>query len=458
MNKFATSDFQGKDPFGPWPRWRKILWLVITVAIVIWRGPGFIESLRPKGYFLRDFFQEWASARNLFSGKPIYQPLDSLVRLYLQTDPESLKDKYVNVNTHPPTAVLLFSPFGLLDYIQSIMLWNIISLILLAASIMIVFSQLRFSVAYWSILPILTLLLVSNPFRQQMNLGQLNIVILFLVVLTWALDRSKYPCVAGTVLGVATMIKLIPAFLFFYFICTNKWKSFLSGLIVIALGCLITFVLVGREDCFYYLSHVIPESSAMSSGWDNASVAGWWHKLFAPGVINGRTVALADSPSLARAGFLLSALFVILTCFWATWTSCHITEHDSIYGLSIIAMLLVSPVSWDHYFMLLLLPMVLVGLNLPRKPIFRWSFFICSAVLWIGPDWYWYAIIGTRSPYVVAATPFQTLTALSFQCYALICLFILAVLIALRRRDAGSSFECESDNFNLGFHFGLLPF
>ena len=121
-------------------------------------------------------------------------------------------------------------------------------------------------------------------------------------------------------------------------------------------------------------------------------------------------------------------------------------------------MLLVSPVTWDQYFVLLLLPMILVGLNLPRKPIFSWSFFICSAVLWIGPDWYWYVIIGTRSPYEIVATPSQALTALSFQCYALIYLFALTVFVALRPPSVDNSPTNGSANVALGYRFGLLPF
>ena len=136
------------------------------------------------------------------------------------------------------------------------MLWNVLSLILLATSIMIVFSQ-----------------------------------------------------------PLATMVNIIPAFLFLFFICTKKWKSVFSGLTAIVMGCLITFVLVGWGDCSYYISHVIPESGAMSSGWDNASLAGWWHKLSAPGVINGKTVALFASASVTRAGYLLSTLFVIISFF-----------------------------------------------------------------------------------------------------------------------------------------------
>jgi hypothetical protein len=54
------------------------------------------------------------------------------------------------------------------------------------------------------------------------------------------------------------------------------------------------------------------------------------------------------------------------------------------------------------------------------------------AVLWVGPDWYWYLLIGTRDAYHKAAAPWQTLTALSLQCYALLTFFILGSWIATR--------------------------
>jgi hypothetical protein len=280
MNKFATSDFQGKDPFGPWPRWRKILWLAITVAIVIWRGPGFIESLRPKGYFLRDFFQEWSSSRNLLQGKSIYQPLDRMVGLYLKTDPESLKGKYINSNTHPPTSVILLSPFGLLDYLDAIFIWNILSLILLIGTLRIVSTKLRLAPSPWSMLVIVCLLLVSNPFRIQMNHGQLNIAILFLIVCAWAFDRSGRVCFAGAAIAIATMIKIIPAFLLLYFVLMRRWISLLVALLTILVVTSITVVIIGFPAFIDYFNSIVPEASLMAGGWGNASLDGWWRKLF----------------------------------------------------------------------------------------------------------------------------------------------------------------------------------
>jgi hypothetical protein len=38
------------------------------------QGRGFLESLDPPHDAVMDFFQEWASAHNLFEGLPIYTP------------------------------------------------------------------------------------------------------------------------------------------------------------------------------------------------------------------------------------------------------------------------------------------------------------------------------------------------------------------------------------------------
>ena len=43
------------------------------------------------------------------------------------------------------------------------------------------------------------------------------------------------------------------------------------------------------------------------------------------------------------------------------------------FGLTITAMLLVSPVTWEHYFLLLLIPLTVVWVDLPKTRMARWS-------------------------------------------------------------------------------------
>jgi hypothetical protein len=95
-------------------------------------------------------------------------------------------------------------------------------------------------------------------------------------------------------------------------------------------------------------------------------------------------------------------------------------------------MLLVSPIAWDHYFLLLLLPAALLATTLPSHGARWYAFCSCLAVLWLTPELY-YRLAAFFRPAGAAASPWQTLTVLSVQTYALLGLFVLAAGCA---RDA----------------------
>jgi hypothetical protein len=85
-------------------------------------------------------------------------------------------------------------------------------------------------------------------------------------------------------------------------------------------------------------------------------------------------------------------------------------------------MLLVSPVTWDHYFLLLIPPVVMLWLGLPPSTPARAVLMGVTGVLCMHPGLFWDAWIpgGSRQGF---AGPIQTLLVLSAQCYALLALF-----------------------------------
>src|SRR5271166_4993459 len=82
----------------------------------------------------RDFTQEWASARNYFTGMPIYENQGKTLFHYLgYVNPKG--EDMLDLNAHPPASVLLCLPFAALDYSTAFLLWNLLSLAALVASI-----------------------------------------------------------------------------------------------------------------------------------------------------------------------------------------------------------------------------------------------------------------------------------------------------------------------------------
>src|SRR5262249_13750899 len=156
---------------------------------------------------------------------------------------------------------------------------------------------------------------------------------------------------AGVLLGAATAIKLVPAFLFLYFVLQRQWKAVMSGVISLAVFTGLTISIMGFETYQSYYQDVIPRVAALRSNWINASLPGLWIKRFDPAP-KERVEPLWRSPVLARLGTWLSCGVVVAVLSRIVWQARSRAERDQAFGLTVIAMLLVSPITWDHYLLL----------------------------------------------------------------------------------------------------------
>jgi hypothetical protein len=387
-------------------------------------GPGFVSDLRPPRDKILDFFQEWASARNFRSGLPIYTNQGQTMDLYLGVR-LPYRSFGIHFNAHPPPSVLLVLPLAWLDYPDAFLVWSLLSLAALAVSGWLIVRHLGLPFSAWSLLPAVTLALVCNPFRQQMIQGQLNLVLLLLLVGLWAAERSDRAAWAGVCLGLAAAIKLFPALFFVYYLLRRRWAVLAWGAGTLALATALTAAVLGPSAYQGYVRDALPAVALFYGWWPNISLTGFWFKLFDGG--SGHVIPLWHSPLLARAATLVSWVVVLALLAAAALRARTRHQRDLAFGLTVIALVLLSPIAWDHYCVLLLLPVVLLWLELPRHGLRRQAFRVCLVVLWLTPMVYWHPLIGAHIETWLAmvAAPWQTLTALSFPFYALLGLFVL---------------------------------
>jgi hypothetical protein len=419
------------DPLGAWPAGRRWLWAGLAAFVCLAAAPGFFRLLRPPREIAVDFFQVWASARNALSGLPVYTDHEEALERYLGFPRDSGYKVYFARSAQTPPAVLLGLPFAWLDYPEATLAWNLMSLAALAATLWLLIRELAIPFPAWAVFPVVTLLLVCSPLRQQVGQGQLNLVLLLLITGTWAAERSARPWLAGTLLGVVTGIKLFPGLLFVYFALRRQWRVVMAGTAGFLFFTGLTLAVLGPES---YRSHVeegLPHLGQIRAEWLNASLAGLWSKLFDAGPgFQGRNVEMLwQSPALARIGTALSCALLLALWAWVVWRARSRAQYDQAFGLTLTTMLLVSPITWDHYFLLLLPALALVWVALPPSPGARAFFLVVVSALWVKPTVLWNAFISGGYAQGVA-NPVQTLTVLSFQCYALLGLFAFGVLLA----------------------------
>jgi len=414
------------DPLGRWPNERRWVWLAFAGWLLFLQGPALLTSLQTTAHLVPDFFQDYASARNWFDGLPIYTGHDVTAPRYLglRLDP---RGSYVFVNAHPPASVLIFLPLAGLHFSDAFLVWNILSLAALGSSLWVVQRQLEIPFSLGSLAPLLAMLLICSPLWEQCRLGQHMLVLLLLVTGTWAAERSGRPWLAGALLGTAASIKLFPAFLLFYYGLVGRWKVVTAALLSVAgLTCLSVIVL-GVSAHRSYLFTVLPEIEWFRAGWNNDSVWGFWSRLFDPAPERHRIKSLSAplyySPVVAKAMSLISCGAIVAVLIWAVRRDPRRERGDLTFALAVTSMLLVSPICWDHYLLLLLVPLAVVWAKLPESPFIRALFLAVVASFWLGYPLVWRAfdLVGRT------ATPIQSILVLSYQFYALLGLLAIAL-------------------------------
>jgi hypothetical protein len=428
------------DPLRVWTGERHWVWATLAVWIGLFLTPRFIESFRPERWNLSgrlpDFFQEWSSARSYADGFPIYGGLTDAAKRYVGGDVDPSR-RLISFNAHPPTSVLLGLPLARLDFDTAFLAWNLASLPMLALSLRLVARGLKIPLDAWSVFPATVLILLCDPLYEQILQGQLNLVLLVLLSGAWAAERSGRPRLAGALLGAATAIKIFPVFLLAYFALRRQWQVVASGIVSLGVHTGLTVAVFGLETYRSYSRLVLPEIYWFRVCWGNNSAAGFWYRLFDPAPWKERTFSLSEplwpSPALASAGHWGSVLVLVVISALSVRRSRSRGDDDRAFGLAITTMLLVTPICWDHYLVLLLIPLAVCWRDIKRAAPVGWVFGLVTLAIWSDPALVWRLAAGGDR----VAGPGQNLTVLSYKFYALLVLFGLSVA---RLHQGDSSF------------------
>jgi hypothetical protein len=195
----------------------------------------------------------------------------------------------------------------------------------------------------------------------------------------------------------------------------------------------LTALVLGPQAYRDYVDDVLPQLQKFRGSWFNTSLVGFWIRLFNPPTVGeGRVEPLWRSAAAMRVAILTSWVAVVGGVVWLVRHARSRADFDHAYWLAVTAALLVSPITWDHAFLLLPGAVITTYYRLPMNRSALYLLMIILSALYLWPATIPSAIIPGGHAHGVA-TPFQNLTALSFQNYALLALFVLGLSIARAR-------------------------
>jgi alpha-1,2-mannosyltransferase len=260
--------------------------------------------------------------------------------------------------TYPPLAAVIFCPFAWLGMPAASVTITLITMALLLVSTMLVLTRLdvwnttrlvpgpAWARRWW-----LTALIVAGatiwlePIESNFAFGQINVVLMTLVIADCVPRRTPWP--RGLLLGLGIALKLTPAVFLLYFWLRRDRRAVLTSLASVAAATLAGFALAWH-DSWQYWTHTVRNTDRIGSASlnTNQNVAGTLARL-----------GLSD-----HARFLPWVAACLLVLALTVWAARRVLRADEpVMAVICIALfgLAVSPVSWSHHWVWML-PTVVV--------------------------------------------------------------------------------------------------
>jgi hypothetical protein len=289
---------------------------------------------------------------------------------------------FVNI----PIVALLFTPFSMLTLRHAQWLFAGLSLLSLVISVGLLWSMTdRVASRRWGIV---ALFMTSGPLLYSLKEGNLTHFALLLLIAgvvcldkTW--DRS-----AGSCFALAAIIKL-PLLLFaVYFFGKRRWAAvFGYGLTLLAVTGLSIWYAGWASHVAWYREVILPLSDKGIAAFNVQSVQGLLLRLQdGVGLYDWKPVPVPWDVGVA--GQACAALFVGLSALlFLRNPGVQVRETTNLELSMVLCLsLIISPISWTHYYLLLLLPLSLyVGNRLPVATHGGWAVGMTLCLLLISP-------------------------------------------------------------------------
>jgi alpha-1,2-mannosyltransferase len=297
--------------------------LALSLWMDVFVGNAVLERISTTSMRVHaDFDSFWRSARALLAGEDVY---DTGARL---------------VNLNPPAWTALISPLGVLQVLTAYRVFVVISLVVTVGYLAWTAEEVRLGPA-WAVVGGVMLLL-SSPLLSTLALGQVYPVLALGLVAAWMADRRGRQRLSGTALGLVMALKpsLLPVLL--WPLVRRRWRAFGAALAAGAGATFVGVIAAGPGATLDYIG-ILSDGSA-SPYWDNASLPGAAARLFTD---NPYAEHAATLPWTVYLAYALGIGTVVLTVIKV--------QHDQEAGLwaLVAASLLVSPIAWHNYLVLL---------------------------------------------------------------------------------------------------------
>ena len=274
--------------------------------------------------------------------------LDGTKAVLANQNPYQMKffDRY----NYSPAATLFFIPLTLIPENSAEFIFTTISILSLFFSVKIIFELLKIRIPAALFWLIFALALKTYPSKLTLVLGQINLIILGLVVGSYYFKDRHFNAQSGISLGLATILKLTPAPLLIYFLFKKRWKIIWWFAITVTMLTAIGIAVFGWDLTYYYYFKTIPQlmnentPETLNGSYMNQSITALLGKFEIFGELNS---VIRFSISLILGINIINNIKIIKV-------GEKTKEFILFWNLVVITMLFLSVFVWQHHYIILI--------------------------------------------------------------------------------------------------------
>lgn len=325
-----------------------LLGAALAIALLAHAGPLVVRALHVAP---TDGQVDWHSARSFWRHENPYDP-----KVYTAHG----LAPWGGVG-HQPTTAFWFLPFADVPLADLPVALAVPVLLLLALHLALLFGELRVTRPLLATAVAFAAVLGAPWFLDHLSMGQISEPIAFAYVLAWVLLRRGEQVGAGVTLGLAATLKLYPGVMILFLLVTRRLRAFAAACVSFAAVAVVMTARYGFAAWTMFFS----QQGGIGARWmghiRNASLQSVLIRL----VTRGCAMKLDPRPAVTVAAAAL-ALALVALALWFVSARRRVASLDLAFVLIAGVSAIVNPWIWEHYHVLLLMPMAVVPVELWR--------------------------------------------------------------------------------------------
>jgi len=276
---------------------------------------------------------------------------------------------YEIYNVNMPTTSLIMLPLVTFDYITARIIWTIFNFIILIAAVLFLIQKFNYK-EFW--VPLILILFLSyHPLYVNFLLGQAYILIFCLLIVAWYAYVSENEKLLGVVIGLIFILKSTSFIFWLFLLVQRRWRSLIWGLLTVSVVILFSLPWIGFDAWQTYAGKI---TGFISNPSLSVTAYQTLHSFFHHLTTFNQQWNPEPLINLPLLGNLLSIFSVLIIATVSSLIAFKQNKSEIAFGIFIIVGLIISPVSLDYHYTILLLPILLLVSWIRNNP---------SILLWI---------------------------------------------------------------------------